>query len=240
MSSPWKTNARGSSSRVVPLEKARAIAEERDRLASEVERLRGRVRELEGLLESERGERATESEDREQLRRRAEEAEERVRELKEYIDEELSAQEDVPEPSQEEELTEKLRERVASLQNEIKRLRRRSDEIEEEARRQERIRILSGLGNALESIERGLSMQPEGPEREGLEAIYSQLLEFLRREGAMLTGEAGDEMSPELHEALEVVEDTEAESGTIVEVARRGVVLEDGTVVLPAKVRVAA
>ncbi|MFB6351203.1 MAG: nucleotide exchange factor GrpE, partial [Bradymonadaceae bacterium] len=75
---------------------------------------------------------------------------------------------------------------------------------------------------------------------QGLEGIHSQILNFLRREGATLTGEVGAKMDPHIHEAVDTVQDPDRESGHISDVVRRGVQLKDGTVVLPAKVRVAA
>lgn len=239
MSSRWNRGNRRGKGRSVPLETAEKIARQRDRLAEEVREQSERIDELKEALAEERRETDRDGATREELRERAEAAEERARDLEERL-EEMAVDEDASEEGGvSEDEARRLRERIASLRDEVERLRRRAERAADEARRDERIRLLSGLGDALESIERGLSMHPEGPEREGLEAIYSQLLSFLQREGATLTGEVGEEMDPEYHEAIEVVDAPEAEARTIVDVARRGVVLEDGSVVLPAKVQVA-
>ena len=237
MTYPFGGNSRRGSRRVVSLEKARKIAAQRDRLAEEVEELRRRNEEL-----SEQ--RASGHQDREKLEERAEAAEKKVRELQAKLEErerggeprEADREEESDEAS---ELVERLTRRVASLTDDLERVKQKRQEELERARREERISILAGMGDVLDSVERGLAMQTEGPERQGLEAIHAQLLDFLSREGATLTGEVGVQLDPRVHEAVEVIESPDYESGEIVDVDRRGVLLEDGSVVMPAKVKVA-
>lgn len=235
MTYPYRRGRRGGSRKVVPLEKAKQIARERDRLVEEVEKLRRQKEEISSELQEARA-------DRETLKERVARTESRVQELVEQ----LEAESDVEKTQKREdevedtELVARLKERLEKLHADLDRVRDKSERVADEARRNERMRLLAGLGDVVDSVERGLSMQPEGPVRDGLKAIRSQLLEFLSREGATLTGEVGKEMDPRLHEAIDVVDAPEFESGDIVEIARPGVLLEDGSVVLPAKVKVAA
>lgn len=227
MSSPFDRRGGRGSGRVVPLEKVKEIVSQRDRLAEEVERLRERKKELEGALDSAR--------DRlDELENRAEEAEARAGDLETRLEENESSDDD--------ELDERsaLEQKVRELRDDLERVRRRSDEVDDAARREERIRLLADLGAVLDSIHRGLSMQPEGAGREGLLAIRSQVLDFFERHGASVVGEQDEPFDPEIHEAVDVTHDPSCEQRTVTAVHRPGVVLEDGTVVLPARVEVRA
>jgi molecular chaperone GrpE len=243
--------SRRGSSQSVPLETARKIARQRDQLVEKVEQLR---RENDKLAESrQKALQQKESLEQEtsQLAEQLAEADEEIERLAARLqqadqpdrpDQPDKAEQTEPaaQAQEEGEIVDRLTRRVASLTDDLERVRRRSGETAREARRAERMRLLAGLGDVLDSVERGLAMQPEGAGRQGLEAIHSQILDFLRREGAELTGQVGAKMDPKIHEAVEVVETPDFQSGQIVEVARRGVRLEDGTVVMPAKVQVAA
>jgi molecular chaperone GrpE len=235
---------RKRSKRVVPFEKAKKIAVQRDKLADEVDELR---RQNEQLVEQRRKAEARGDE----LETRAAEAEEKLRELQAKLDEQQvesagGRQRDEERAEreagarEEEQQVSRLQRRVQSLSSDLERIRRKMEEAEETGRLEERKRLLAGFGTLLDSVERGLSMATEGPERKGLEAIYSQLVDFLRRAGATLIDETGEAMDPYRHEAVDVVSPPEANSREIVEVVRPGIELEDGTVVLPAKVQVAA
>ena len=227
---------RRGSSKSVPLETARKIARQRDQLVEKVEELR---RKNEQLAEAKN----QVEHKNQQLQDEVAEAEAEIAELQQQLDGTEQKEQPAAAPEEGEEggeMVDRLTRRVASLTDDLERVRRRSGESAGEARRAERMRLLAGLGEVLDSVERGLAMQPEGAGRQGLEAIHAQLLDFLRREGAELTGEVGERMDPKIHEAVEVVDTPDFESGQIVEVARRGVRLEDGTVVMPAKVQVAA
>lgn len=219
---------------VVPIETARKIARQRDELLEEVKRLR---REKQELAEGRR----EDPEEIEAFEKRAEEAEAKA----EQLEAELEKLRDLNEADEagDEEKSERigqLERRVANLTDDLRRVRSRAEKSAEEARREERMRLLSELGDVLDSVEQGLTMVAGEAEREGLEAIYAQLKDFFRREGASLTGEVGTEFDPRLHEAIQAVETAEYEPGVITDVARHGIVLEDGSVVLPAKVRVVA
>ncbi len=215
--------SRAGSGGVVSLEKAREIARQRDRFAEEVERLR---RENRQLSEARR------------------EAEHEARALREELEAREDRREEFAEPTGSDEKTaaeqrvDRLESRIEGLTGDLERVRRKSEGVETAARREERVRLLAGLAAVLESIEQGLSMASTDSEREGLEAIYSQIVDYLRREGAELVGEVGGRMDPRRHEAVDVVEAPDRASSEIVEVVRHGIALEDGRIALPARVRV--
>ncbi|MFU8804965.1 MAG: nucleotide exchange factor GrpE, partial [Bradymonadaceae bacterium] len=133
-----------------------------------------------------------------------------------------------------------LNRRIEELGRDLRRLQERSSETVAGARRQERVRLLSGLGDVLDSVERALTLgETESPWRAGLEAIRSQFHAYLRDHGATLTGKVGERLDPHIHQAIAVVDSPAFEAGQIAEVDRHGLELEDGTVVRPALVIVA-
>ena len=219
--------------RVVPLRVARQLLEqrdqlveqlqkarrERDRLLAEKRRTDGECEELERQLLSARGELET-------LRERCEEIEE--------------ASPPEKESKLENEQVESLQRQVARLTDDLERVRRRTGDEINDARREERVRLLAGLGAVLDAVDRALAFAvDEDPWRQGLEAIRGQLLAFLRGEGATVVGEVGDEVDPRIHQTTGTVEAGEVERGKVARVDRVGIVLEDGTVARTAQVAVA-
>lgn len=221
------------SGRQVPLHVAQQLAEQRRQLLAEVQKLRRENDRLKATVVALREEQKT-------LQRRADEAEDVADELRHYLRERQSSQE---KPTQmQERATEqisRLSRRVQELTGDLERVQQRSSDQLASARRQERSRLLSGLGDVLDSIDRGLQAEASGPWRQGLEAIRDQLLAFFRAEGARLTGEPGEKMDPHVHQALASVDDPDAQPGHIISVERQGIELEDGTIVRPAQVVVA-
>ena len=88
---------------------------------------------------------------------------------------------------------------------------------------------------ALDSLDRALQMDPEGPAAPGLRAVLEQMESILARQGVTRTGEAGEQFDPERHEAVAVRDDAEAPDRTIAGVARSGYALGD-RVLRPAQV----
>lgn len=74
--------------------------------------------------------------------------------------------------------------------------------------------------------------------RKGFELIYRQLLEALQKFGLERIEALGQPFDPHVHQAVERVESTEYEDGTVVEDLRRGYKLRE-RVLRPALVRVA-
>lgn len=133
-----------------------------------------------------------------------------------------------------------LSRRVQELEGDLSRSHRRSETEVEAARREQRAKLLSELGDVLDSTDLALRMNPDtGPWRDGIVGIRDQLVRFVNLNGATLTGKVGEPLNPHLHEAIAVVESTYSR-GQIVEVHRHGIVLQDGTVARTALVVVAA
>lgn len=128
--------------------------------------------------------------------------------------------------------------RIDSLLGDLKRLRARADAAAEQARDDEKVRMLGGMGQLLDALERAVQMS-EGPWREGFEAIEAQFLKFLEEEGAQVIDETDRPMDPEIHRAVDQVERRDMSRGQIVEIRRRGLMLRDGAVIRPAEVVVA-
>ncbi len=236
------SSSRGSK-RVVPLDKARDIARQRDTLAEKLETLQ---REHEQLAETRKA-----AEHRiDELEAQLKEAECEIQRLRETADappasspnnisspvEESPSPDEVPNAEE----VERLERRVAELTSDLQRVRSQSEEAADEARREERVHLLSGLGDVLDSVERGLGMDMGPSAREGLKAIRAQLVRFFRREGADVVGEVGAPLDPHRHEAIARMDSSDVEPGHIAEVDRHGLVLEDGTIVRPARVVVAS
>ena len=94
----------------------------------------------------------------------------------------------------------------------------------------------------LDDLERALKNRPKEGEgavwSEGIELIYRKLLNMLENEGVKPMEIKNDFFDPNLHEAVMSEENSEFESGQIIDVIRQGYVLGD-RVLRPAMVRVA-
>lgn len=230
--------------RTVSLEALEKLVAERDEFLAHAQRLQRENERLQGQLELLR-------EDRGEYLKRAERLEEKSRRLEvekaEALDEVQALEERLRKlegssqrAEQEEEKLQGLRRQVQSLNADLERIRRREGEVSESASRQERVRLLDGLGEVLDSVDRALRLgEPQGPWRTGLEGIEGQIKAFLKSQGAEVYGAVGEAMDPHYYEALAALEREGARSGEILEVERRGIRLDDGTVVRPAQVIVA-
>ena len=233
MSFPYDKFSRSRGQRAVPLEVAQKLADERDRLRAELQKLRRRQDELAGDNEA----RARQAES---LRQRAHEAEAEARSLREQLAEVAESESEDDEDGDQTDVVRRLSKRIDELTKDLERVESRTQKTVEDARRKERVRVLSGLGDVLDSTERALDMsKDDSPWRQGLEAIHNQLVSYLRTEGATLVGQVGDALDPGRHEAVDVVRAPGVDKGHIVDVERHGLMLEDGTVVRHAKVKVA-
>jgi molecular chaperone GrpE len=92
--------------------------------------------------------------------------------------------------------------------------------------------------DAVDSVERAVRMEPDGPCAEGLRAVLEQMESVLARQGAVRIGDAGERFDPERHEAIAMQASAELPDRTIVAVERSGFALGD-RVVRPAQVVVA-
>jgi len=71
----------------------------------------------------------------------------------------------------------------------------------------------------------------------GMMMIKAQLEDFLRANGVEAIDAVGQKFNPELHEAAQMVECQDQESGTIIEETQKGYMI-DGCLLRPAKVKV--
>jgi len=79
-------------------------------------------------------------------------------------------------------------------------------------------RLLLDWIEAVDSVDRALSMQPS----DGLRSVLEQMEAILARQGVERVGAAGDRFDPELHEAISVRESDEVPARTVLDVARSG------------------
>jgi molecular chaperone GrpE len=123
---------------------------------------------------------------------------------------------------------------LADLDNYRKRAAREIEARVAEAR----AKVIADWLEAVDSVERALRMQPEGPCRDGLRAVLEQMDSVLSRQGAQRIGAVGERFDPERHEAIAVQPSADVPDRTIVAVERSGYSLGD-RVIRPAQVVVA-
>ena len=123
---------------------------------------------------------------------------------------------------------------LADLDNYRKRAAR---EVERRAREAKESVLLDWL-DVVDSAERAVRMDPEGPCVEGLRAILEQADAVLARQGAERIGAPGDQFDPERHEAIAVQASERVPDRTVLAVERSGYALGD-RVIRPAQVVVA-
>jgi molecular chaperone GrpE len=210
------------------------LIREHDALEEKVRTLRRREAELEDRLEAQGLE-------REALQRRARDRDEEIERLRREL--EAASQPGDGDDSDDQgresaEVVARLERRIESLLSDLNRLRARAEEAASEARRDKQNRLLAGLGQLLDSLDRAIEMS-DGPWKDGLLAMESQFVRFLEEEGVETIEGVGQVMDPHIHNAVAQVDEPSFDTGQIVEVRRKGFRLKDGTVVRPAEVVVA-
>jgi molecular chaperone GrpE len=98
--------------------------------------------------------------------------------------------------------------------------------------------VLRDWLDAVDSVERAMRIEPEGPCVDGLRAVLEQMDAVLARQGVQRIGAAGDRFDPTRHEAIAVQPSADLPDHTIVAVERSGYALAD-RVIRPAQVVVA-
>ena len=96
--------------------------------------------------------------------------------------------------------------------------------------------LLKKLLPIVDDFERALSFE-NNPYAEGMQMIYRQLIDFLKKEGVERMETVGKEFDPNLHEAVGWVE-SEDKDGIIMEEVQAGYTYK-GKLLRPAKVKVA-
>ncbi len=105
---------------------------------------------------------------------------------------------------------------------------------------QAQIELLEELITVIDNLERALLSAEDGNGglKKGVKLIYKQFLNVLKQKGLEVIESEGKPFNHKYHEAIMQVEDSEYESGMIVEVMQKGY-LFNGRVIRPAMVKVA-
>jgi molecular chaperone GrpE len=131
-------------------------------------------------------------------------------------------------------LEDRYKRALADLDNYRKRAAREAERREAEAKAS----VLLDWLEVVDSVERAMRMEPEGPCVEGLRAVLEQTDAVLGRQGAQRIGAAGDRFDPERHDAIAVQASEHVPDRTVLAVERSGYALGD-RVIRPAQVVVA-
>ena len=92
-----------------------------------------------------------------------------------------------------------------------------------------KIDTLTALQGVYDNLERGLAQygDEESPHRKGLEMVFNQFKESLKKLGVETMDAAGKPFDPEKHNAVMHVEDENYGENTVVEVLQQGFTLGD-------------
>jgi molecular chaperone GrpE len=135
-----------------------------------------------------------------------------------------------------------LLDRLARLQAEFDNARKRAAREQQEFREFAAADVIKNILPVLDSFERALKAPATGSGandlRSGLELIYRQFQDALQKLGVQPIESVGKPFDPRLHEAVEMVETTEAEDHQVLEEFQRGYNYK-GRLLRPAMVRVA-
>jgi molecular chaperone GrpE len=132
-----------------------------------------------------------------------------------------------------------LLDRLARAQAEFENARRRASKEQQDFRDYAAIDTIKLLLPAMDSFERALQIKSEGPDfRAGVELIYNQLQDAMAKLGVKPIPAKGEPFDPHFHEAIEMVETTDAADHQVLEELQRGYKYKD-RLLRPAMVKVA-
>ena len=133
-----------------------------------------------------------------------------------------------------------LLDRLARLQAEFDNARKRAAREQQEFREFAAADVIRNVLPVLDSFERALKtpIKEGGDFRSGFELIYKQLQDALQRLGVQPVPAVGQRFDPHVHEAIEMVDTTEAEDHQVLEELQRGYKYKD-RLLRPAMVKVA-
>ena len=132
-----------------------------------------------------------------------------------------------------------LIDRLARLQAEFENARKRAAREQQDFRDYALTDAIKALLPTLDSFERALQTSADKSEfRGGVELIYKQLLDALSKLGLRAVPAKGEPFDPHLHEAIEMVDTTDAADHQILEELQRGYKLKD-RLLRPSMVKVA-
>lgn len=165
---------------------------------------------------------------REELRQRVDTLEQEIEELEQERDE-LQEKRD--------EFEDRMMRAAADLENFRKRAKREKKELKKYGAKP----LLEDLIQNIDNLERALEHADSSNEQniiEGVEMVLRQLHSNLEKHGIEQFDSEGEDFDPEQHEAIQQVETTEHETGTIVDEFQKGYFLHD-RLLRPAMVSVA-
>jgi len=159
---------------------------------------------------------------------------------------EIGAAATAPQPAEASELQklkaerDTLLDRLARLQAEFENARKRAAREQQEFRDFATADAIKALLPAFDSFERALKAPANQANefRSGVELIYKQIQDALAKLGVRAVPAKGERFDPHVHEAIEMVETTEAPDHQVVDELQRGYKLKD-RLLRPAMVRVA-
>ena len=133
-----------------------------------------------------------------------------------------------------------LVDRLARLQAEFDNARKRAVREQQEFREFAAADVIRNILPVLDSFERALKTPAKegGDFRSGLELMYRQFQDVLQKLGVQPVSSTGQPFDPRVHEAIEMVDTTEAEDHQVLEELQRGYKYRD-RLLRPAMVKVA-
>jgi len=132
-----------------------------------------------------------------------------------------------------------LLDRLARAQAEFENARRRASKEQQDFRDYATVDTVKSLLPVIDSFERALQVKSEpGDFRGGVELIYKQLQDALAKLGVRPIPAKGEPFDPHVHEAIEMVETSDAADHEVLEELQRGYKLKD-RLLRPAMVKVA-
>ena len=132
-----------------------------------------------------------------------------------------------------------LLDRLARAQAEFENARRRASKEQQDFRDYAAADAIRPLLPVLDSFERALQVKSEpGDFRSGVELIYKQLQDALAKLGVRAIPAKGEPFDPHVHEAIEMVETSDARDHEVIEELQRGYKFRD-RLLRPAMVKVA-
>ena len=131
-----------------------------------------------------------------------------------------------------------LLDRLARAQAEFENARRRASKEQQDFRDYAAADSIRPLLPVLDSFERALLVKSEPADfRSGVELIYKQLQDALAKVGVKAIPAKGEPFDPHVHEAIEMVETTDAADHEVIEELQRGYKIKD-RLLRPAMVKV--
>jgi molecular chaperone GrpE len=132
-----------------------------------------------------------------------------------------------------------LRDRLARMQAEFDNARKRAIKEQQDFRDYAAADAIKSLLPVLDSFDRALHLKSDAAEfRNGVDLIYKQLQTALAKLSLQPIAAKGEPFDPRLHEAIEMVDTTDAPDHQVIEELQRGYKLKD-RLLRPAMVKVA-